>query len=77
MKNNRLLEARKNKELTQEQFAKILGYKGRQSIANWENGHSVPPLSVAFKVADILESDVGFLFGIRVQNTHTKSKEAI
>ena len=72
MKNQRLIEARKQKRLNQTQLAHTLGFKGKQSVANWENGHSTPTLSTAIRIAEVLEQDVIFLFGHWVQDTHTK-----
>lgn len=78
MKNQRLIDARKQKELNQTQLAHMLGFKGKQSVANWENGHSTPTLSTAIKISEILEKDVVYLFGVQVQDTHTNGKrEAI
>ena len=77
MKNINLINARKKKKLTQDELAKMLGYKGKQSVSNWENGHSTPPLAVAMKVAQILEEDVSFLFGSYVQDSHTDKKEVV
>ncbi|MFS1513668.1 helix-turn-helix domain-containing protein [Chengkuizengella sp. SCS-71B] len=71
MKNKRLTTARKEKGFTQEVLAILLGYKGKQSVANWENGYSSPPLSVAIRIGEILEKDVGFLFTKNVQKNHT------
>lgn len=76
MKNSRLVKARKKKGFTQAELAQILGYKGKQTIANWENGHSKPPLNKAIEMAIILESDVAILFGSDVQETYTKSFSA-
>lgn len=73
MKNARLTESRKQKDLTQEQLALLLGYKGRQAVANWENGHAIPPLPIAIEIAKILDKDVEFLFGIKVQDSYTSS----
>ena len=75
MKNNRLISARKEKGLTQTQLALKLGFKGKQSVANWENGHSTPTLETAFKISEILEKDVEFLFGQRVQVSQTNKQE--
>lgn len=75
MKNNRLIAARKAKKLTQTQLALMLGFKGKQSVANWENGHSTPTLETALRIADILEKDVEFLFGHKVQVSQTNKKE--
>ena len=78
VKNVNLVKSREKKKLTQEQLAKALGYKGKQSVANWENGHISPPLETALKISRILEQDIFFLFGNLVQETHTlKSKEVI
>lgn len=76
LKNINLINSRKSKGLTQEQLAHIVGCKGRQAVSNWENGYSTPPLAIALKVAEVLEKDVAFLFGYKVQETHTK-KEVI
>lgn len=74
MKNERLLRARKEKGYTQEEIAKLLGYKQRSSYANWENGHITPPLKVAIRIAEILEKDVEYLFFEgKVQDSHTTS----
>jgi len=72
MKNQRLIEARKQKNLNQTQLAHMLGFRGKQSVANWENGHSTPTLSTAIQISDILEKDIVFLFGIDVQDSQTK-----
>lgn len=77
MKNERLIEARKQKELNQTELAHMLGFKGKQSVANWENGHSTPTLKTALKIADILEKEVSYLFGDEVQVSHTKQKQVI
>lgn len=77
MKNERLIEARKQKHLNQTQLAHMLGFKGKQSVANWENGHSTPTLKTALKIADILEKDVSFLFGNKVQVSQTKQKQEV
>lgn len=71
IKNQRLIEARKQKQLNQEQLAKMLGFKGKQSVANWENGHSRPTLTTAIAISRVLEKDVVFLFGNHVQDAHT------
>lgn len=72
MKNTNLIKARENKNLTQEQLAKMLGKAGKQSVSNWENGHSKPPLSIAFKLSEILEEDISFLFSLKVQDSHIR-----
>lgn len=75
MKNYRLVKARKKNQMTQMDLAIKLGYKGKQSIANWENGHSSPPLHMALKTSELLDEDVHFLFGHNVQVSHTFNNE--
>lgn len=71
MKNNRLKEAREEKELNQEQLAKLVGAMGKSSVSNWENGYSTPTLETAIKLSRVLNKDIEFLFGYDVQETHT------
>lgn len=78
MKNTNLVKSREKKRLTQGQLAKLLGYKGKQSVANWENGYISPPLETALRISRILEEDIFFLFENKVQETHTrKPKEVV
>lgn len=73
MKNINLIQARKAKGLTQEQLAIILGFKGKQTVANWENGHSTPTLKTALQASEVLGKDVTFLFPSEVQESCVKS----
>lgn len=75
MKNYRLIQARKNKNMSQEQLAIKLGFKGKQSVANWENGHSTPTLSTAISISKLLDEDVEYLFGEIVQVTPTTTAD--
>ena len=75
LRNVNLIKSRENKKLTQEQLAKMLGYKGKQSVANWESGYASPPLETALRISKILEEDIFFLFENEVQETHTIDKE--
>lgn len=77
MKNHNLINARKKKNLTQDQLAKMLGYKGKQSVANWENNYISPPLETAIQISQILGEDINFLFKAKVQDYHTKKRVAI
>lgn len=70
MKNRALIQARKKKGFTQERLAEMLGCK-KTTISNWENGHSAPSLMDAFRVAELLDSDINVLFSaLRVQESH-------
>ena len=50
MLSNKLYQLRNNANLTQEQFANIVGVS-QQSVQKWENGDSVPELSKIIKIA--------------------------
>lgn len=70
-KNQRLIQARKDKGLTQEQFAELMNYQ-KSTISNWENGYSEPRLADAFRIAELLERDVNDLFFVeKEQDSHT------
>ncbi len=71
MRNSNLISSRERKGLTQEQLAKMLGYKGKQTVANWESGYSTPTLETAMKISLLLEEDLFFLFENKVQDFHT------
>lgn len=62
LKNLNLVNARKNKQLTQADLARELKVVTKASVSNWENGYSKPRLEVAISVAKILEKEVAFLF---------------
>lgn len=77
MKNHRLVEARKEKNLNQTQLAKMLGFKDKQSVSNWENGHSTPTLETAIRLSYLLEKDIVYLFGDKVQDSQTKQRQEV
>lgn len=56
---------RKNKGLTQEEFAIRLNVV-RQTVSKWEKGLSVPDAEILQKIASILEVDVRELLGGKV-----------
>ena len=53
---------RKAKGYTQEELAIKLNVT-RQTISKWEKGLSVPDVDFLFKIADVLETNVGTLLG--------------
>lgn len=57
----KLVEARKERGLTQEQLAELLNVQ-KSTISNWENGYSTPRLSDAIHLAKVLKKDVNSLF---------------
>ena len=48
---------RKQKNMTQEQFAEILGVNSR-SVSRWENGRCMPDLSLLQSIAEVLEISI-------------------
>jgi len=72
VKNLNLINARKKKNLTQFELAKLLKCVSKAAISNWETGYSKPRLEMAIAVSIILEEDVAFLFGYNVQESCTK-----
>lgn len=55
---------RKEKQLTQEQFAEILGVNNR-TVSRWENGHNMPDLSLLPIISEQLEVDIAELISGR------------
>lgn len=52
-----LKELRKEKELTQQQFAEILNVSNR-TVSRWENGNNMPDLDVLIYISDYYEIDL-------------------
>lgn len=52
-----LKELRKEKELTQQQFAEILNVSNR-TVSRWENGNNMPDLDVLIYISDHYEIDL-------------------
>lgn len=48
---------RKEKGITQEQFAEILGVSGR-TVSRWETGSNMPDLDVLIQIADYYEVEI-------------------
>jgi len=57
----RLKNLRKNRGLSQAEFAEKLEYKQNTSVSNIEKGKSVPDLETLNKIADVLEVDLHWL----------------
>jgi putative transcriptional regulator len=73
-KNINLINARKAKNLTQEQLAEKIQCQ-KTTISNWENGYSKPTLDVAYVVSEILETNINILFfADKVQDSHTNNR---
>lgn len=69
---------RKNKGLTQEEFAIRLNVV-RQTISKWEKGLSVPDAETLQKIAYILEADVRQLLGenVAIENDNNEVVEQL
>ena len=50
---NQILNIRKEKQLTQEEFGKLF-HVTRQTVSNWENGKSDPDLQVLVDISNQL-----------------------
>lgn len=62
--NNRVRELRKDHRWTQEQFGDLLEVS-RQTINSIENGRFDPSLTLALKIAKLLEKSVEEIFFLR------------
>ena len=51
------------KDLTQDELAHQLGYKGKTAVSNWENGTNSPNDSAIEKMLNIFEVNANTLFG--------------
>ena len=66
-----IMEKRKEKNMTQEQFAEKLGVSNR-SISRWENGKTMPDFSLFPEICETLEISVSELLeGKSIQKEHT------
>ena len=66
---------RKAKGHTQEELAIKLNVT-RQTISKWEKGLSVPDVDFLFKIADVLETNVGTLLGGAIMDEVNKDTVA-
>ena len=66
---------RKAKGYTQEELAIKLNVT-RQTISKWEKGLSVPDVDFLFKIADVLETNVGTLLGGAIMDEVNKDTVA-
>ena len=52
-----LKELRKEKEITQEQFAEVLGVSGR-TVSRWETGNNMPDISLLIHIAEYFDVSI-------------------
>ena len=60
---DRIKELRKEKGLTQEKLAKLLGLNAKSSIANYENGANSPSDEVKIKMCTLFNCSMDYLMG--------------
>lgn len=72
-----LHELRKEKNLTQEQLAEVLGVSGR-TVSRWETGSNMPDLSIMIELADYYDIDIKELLnGERKSEMDKELKETL
>lgn len=52
---------RKQKDMSQDRLAELLGYKSFTTIQKWESGVAEPPFKTLVKIADLFRVDVDTL----------------
>lgn len=57
-----LKELRKDKNLTQEKFAEIMGVSNR-TVSRWETGSNLPDLDILIQIADFYEVELREILG--------------
>ncbi len=65
---------RKERRLTQEQFAEAMGVTVG-SVYKWETGQTIPELSMLVEIADFFDSSMDVLLGYRVKDNHIAAIE--
>lgn len=68
----RLTEYRKNKGMTQDDFAYRMGVTS-QAVSKWERGQSFPDVTLTKGICEILEVDANDLLGITFRNNITEN----
>ncbi len=64
-----LKELRKNRNLSQQEVADVLGYKSFTTIQKWEDGSSLPPLKRLEELADLYQVGIEALMAQRGINS--------
>lgn len=67
----RLREVRKDKNLTYQKMATLLGYKSKSTYRYIELGKTDPKLETMKKISSILEKPIGYFFNIEVREYDT------
>lgn len=64
---NNIRFLRKQREMSQEQLAEILGYKSYTTIQKWESGISEPPLKQLRRMADLFGVDINDMASVNME----------
>ncbi|MBO4914648.1 MAG: helix-turn-helix transcriptional regulator, partial [Oscillospiraceae bacterium] len=67
-------KARKERQLTQEQLAEVLGVTAG-AVYKWETGLSVPELELIVEMADFFDTSVDILLGYEMKDNRLKATE--
>lgn len=59
----RIKQLRKEKDLTQEELAKLLGLSAKSNIANYENGANAPSDEIKLKMCELFDCSMDYLMG--------------
>ena len=65
----RLKELRLNKNLTQQQLGKLLSVSG-QTILNWENDITYPPVKKLIELASFFDVSIDYLLDFKEKDTN-------
>ena len=65
----RLKELRLNKNLTQQQLGKLLSVSG-QTILNWENDITYPPVKKIIELASFFDVSIDYLLDFKEKDTN-------
>ena len=73
MKRTRLIQRRRDLNLTQDAVAKAIGVT-RPTYVRYETGTRTPSLDIMLNIAEALRSDLDSLFGRDVPVEHTQTR---
>ena len=65
---NQILNIRKEKQLTQEEFGRLF-HVTRQTVSNWENDNILPSIEMLVKIANFFEVSTDYLLGLDKKRT--------
>ncbi len=68
-----LKELRKEKGLTQEQFAEVVNVSNR-TVSRWENGNNMPDLDILIEISDYYEVDLREILDGERKNKNMKNE---